>query len=70
MLHPAGSRPGWRVTFLFDDKKVTKETSFELCDTSQQLKQARRCASPVRLEQLAPGDRSRFSNGAAQQTDV
>ena len=30
LLQRAGSRPGWRVTFLFDDKKVTKETSFEL----------------------------------------
>jgi len=30
LLQRAGSRPGGRVTFLFDDKKVTKETSFEL----------------------------------------
>ena len=29
-VYPAGSRPGWRVTFLSGDKKVTKETPAKL----------------------------------------
>ena len=49
-LQRAGSRPGWRVTFLFDDKKVTKETSFELCELKPAADQAEalRLACPAR----------------------
>ena len=49
-VQPAGSRPGWRVTFLSGDKKVTKEAPAKLSVRHRALVEARalRLACPAR----------------------